>query len=169
MAGKFNDDMATLWVQAYEEIGAVSFACDAVGITSATFYAWMAKGEQGVPGYSEFYYAARRARAKHALQLVQAARKDKGGPAFLLERLFPAEFGAPARAARDAMQVLLDMVLPRVSLQARSEVLDALAAIERERAGTGEPGVAEPEAVGTGALDVVGVVTGHRQLEPGTE
>jgi len=167
---KWSVERGERWVAAYERLGSVTFACDAVGISCPTFYDWMRRGAEGLdPELSDFYFAARAARAAHAQELMIAARRDKGGPQFLLERLFPAEFGAPAKAGREAMQQLLELVLPRLSLQARVEVLDALAAIERERSGAGEQRVAGAAEADAGAIDADGELVEHRRLEPSTE
>src|SRR3990172_1842099 len=169
MPGKFSPELADQWVKAYQELGAVSFACDAVGISKVSFYDWMHRGERGEEPYQAFYYSARRARAKKAGKLIQIVEGDKGGAAFLLGALFPAEFGQSGRAGRDAMQTLLDAVWPYLSDGARGEFLSAITAIERQRAGISEPGVADGEAPGDGAIETEGVSVEHRRLEPGTE
>jgi hypothetical protein len=163
MPGKFSPELADQWVKAYQELGAVSFACDAVGISKVSFYDWMHRGERGEEPYQEFYYSARRARAKKAGKLIQIVEGDKGGAAFLLGALFPAEFGQSGRAGRDAMQTLLDAVWPHLSDGARGEFLSAITAIERQRAGISEPGVADGEEAGTGSevIDAVGESVGE--------
>lgn len=169
MPGKYSPQLAEAWLQSYEELGAVSFACDTVGIHKVTFYDWMDKGSRGVEPYEDFYFRARRARAKRAGKLVEIAEGDKGGAMFLLERLFPAEFGPHGRSFQDAMQTIMDAVLPRLSETCQREVLDAIAAIQRERSGDSEPGMADPEASGAGAIEAEGELVEHKQLESGSK
>ena len=170
MSGKFgpkwSKERAARWVKSYREIGNVTFACDAADITPKTFYAWMERGSQGERPFKDFYYEARQARAKRASSLVRRAEKDKGGPAFLLERLFPAEFGPSGKSGRDAMQALLELVMPLLSESARGEVLDALDTIERQRSGSGESAVADSAA--DRSRPSIIETTGHAvQLGPG--
>lgn len=167
MPGKYSPELADELVKSYEDLGAVSFACDAVGISKPTFYDWMHRGERGEEPYQSLYFRMRKARAVKAGKLIRIAEDDKGGAMFLLERLFPAEFGANGRQFQDAMQTILDQVLPRLSESAQRELLDAITAIGRER--TGETGVAHPEAAGAGAIETEGELVERRQLEPGTE
>lgn len=155
---KWSEERAALWVSAYREMGNITFACDAVGITPKTFYAWMERGERGDPGFESFYFEAKRARASRANELMKAAERDKGGPAFLLGALFPSEFGQSGRAGRDAMQTILDTVWPHLSDGARQEFLSALATVERQRAGASDSGVADGQAdrAGPAVIDVAG-------------
>jgi hypothetical protein len=171
MAGKYTQELATELVAAYADLGAVSFACDAVGISKVTFYDWMHRGERGEEPYQELFFAFRRQRAQLAKELIQEARVDKGGAAFLLTQLFPAEFGQSGKAGRDAMQTILDTVWPHLSDSARQEFLSAISAVERQRAGAGESAVAEPEEARAGAIDVEGecIERQPRRLESGPE
>jgi hypothetical protein len=136
-------------------VGAFFLACDAVGVNRTTAWGWLEKGRKGIEPYDEFAALVGKSRAEVAGKLMFQAQTDKGGPAFLLERLFPSEFGLKAKAGQDAMELLMDQVLPRISQSAQQEVLDALAAVRRER--SGEPGVADSEAAGVGAEAVIDV------------
>lgn len=177
MSGKFgpkwSKERAARWVKAYRKIGNVTFACDAADITPKTFYAWMERGSQGERPYQDFYYEARQARAARASSLVRLTEKDKGGPAFLLERLFPAEFGPSGKSGRDAMQTLLELVFPLIDESARSQVLDALDTIERQRSGGGQSELADSAAdrAGSSVIETTGhaVRLGPGEPEPGPE
>jgi transposase len=173
MRDKYTEALGNRLVKAYTQLGAVSFSCDAVGIHKTTFYDWMHRGERGEKPYQSLYFRMRQARAAKAKQLMVAARKDKGGPQFLLERLFPAEFGASGKSGRDAMQTLLELVFPLISESARGEVLDALDTIERRRSGGGESELADSAAdrPGSSVIETTGhaVRLGPGEPEPGPE
>jgi hypothetical protein len=171
MHSKLTEVLGNQLVKAYRELGAVSFSCDAVGISRVTFYDWMRRGEAGEEPYQSLYFRMRQARSKNAKALMVAARKDKGGPAFLLERLFPAEFGASGKSGRDAMQTLLELVFPLIDESARGQVLDALDTIERRRSGGGESELADSAAdrAGSSVIETTGhaVRLGPGEPEPG--
>ena len=76
-------------------------ACDDAGIGSRTFHDWIERGEaeQRGPNY-EFCRAVARARAEAKRRLtariISAAERDWKAAAWILEKLFPGEFGANA-------------------------------------------------------------------------
>lgn len=173
MPSKYTDALGNQLVKAYTQLGAISFTCDAVGINKTTLYDWMHRGANGEEPYQSLYFRMRAARVKKAKALMVAAAKDKGGPQFLLERLFPADFGASGKSARDAMQTLLEQVFPLISESARGEVLDALDTIERRRSGGGESELADSAAdrAGSSVIETTGhaVRLGPGEPEPGPE
>ncbi|MDP2216027.1 MAG: hypothetical protein Q8J68_01890 [Methanolobus sp.] len=76
----------------------VIHACDAVGITSVTYYDWMKRGEQETTGhYHDFYLQIKKARAEAIARNVaiiqKAAPHTWQAAAWWLERTCPAEFG----------------------------------------------------------------------------
>ncbi|MDP2217807.1 MAG: hypothetical protein Q8J68_11045 [Methanolobus sp.] len=76
----------------------VIHACDAVGITSVTYYDWMKRGELETTGqYHDFYLLVKQARAEAIARNVaiiqKAATHTWQAAAWWLERTCPAEFG----------------------------------------------------------------------------
>ena len=72
--------------------------CARAGVTYATFYRWLEKGEAAKSGvFCEFFDAVSRAKADSALRLVSQitlqAPTDWRAAAFLLERRFPDDYG----------------------------------------------------------------------------
>lgn len=130
MPNKYTDALGNQLVKAYTQLGAISLACDASGINKTTLYDWMHRGANGEEPYQSLYFRMRVARAKKAKALMVAAAKDKGGPQFLLERLFPAEFGQNNRSNQHAMEALLERIFPLISLEAQHEILEALMALD---------------------------------------
>jgi hypothetical protein len=121
----------------------LNYACQATGQNYHTVQHWLERGRAGVEPYVDFWIAMGKARASKMRSLVDMAQKDKGGPAFLLERVFPSEFGPRSRGRQEAVQALLDEVLPRLDEETQLKVLDVLQAIERERSRDGELGMAD--------------------------
>lgn len=130
MPSKYTDALGNQLVKAYGELAAISFTCDACGINKSTLYDWMHRGANGEEPFQDLYFRMRRARAANAKRLMIAARKDRGGPAFLLERLFPAELAQNSRPNQHAMQTLLERIFPLISHEAQGEILDALIALD---------------------------------------
>ena len=73
-------------------------SCARAGVTHATFYRWLEKGETAKSGaFREFCDTVSRAKADSALRLVSQitlqAPTDWRAAAFLLERRFPDDYG----------------------------------------------------------------------------
>jgi transposase len=78
-------------------------ACDYIGISEKTFYHWLQRGERNAPsdqagGYSEFYQAVKKARAR--AEVISVARIRQAGDegnwqahAWFLERSNPKRWG----------------------------------------------------------------------------
>ena len=76
-------------------------SCARAGVTSATFYNWLKKGEAAQSGaLMEFFDAVERAKADSALRLISQitlqAPADWRAAAFILERRFPDDYGRRA-------------------------------------------------------------------------
>ena len=76
-------------------------SCARAGVTPATFYRWLEKGEAAQGGvFKEFCDTVSRARADSALRLVSQitlqAPTDWRAAAFILERRFPDDYGRRA-------------------------------------------------------------------------
>ena len=90
-------------------------AADRAGVARATYFAWLARGDEDEAAgfetaHAAFAVRARRARAELAFELCRFLWQNRDRPAasynwrsvtWLLERLFPEDFG-PKRAARRA-------------------------------------------------------------------
>ena len=73
-------------------------SCARAGVTPATFYNWLKKGEVAQSGaLMEFFNAVERAKADSALRLISQitlqAPADWRAAAFILERRFPDDYG----------------------------------------------------------------------------
>jgi hypothetical protein len=68
--------------------------CDTVGITQATYHAWIAKGEEGRAPYREFVEDTRRARGQARVSLLKkiSLSNDWRAHAWLLSHCWPEEF-----------------------------------------------------------------------------
>lgn len=145
-------------IAAFRRVGMLNYACQATGQNYHTVRYWLEQGAAGVEPYVDFWVEMNKARASNMRSLVEMAKKDKGGPAFLLERVFPSDFGPRSRSRQEAVQALLDEVLPRLDSETRLKVLGVLQAIERERARDGELGVADGQSAtgGSAPIDVDG-------------
>jgi hypothetical protein len=90
-----------------EKAGTVTSACAFAGIGTSTYHSWIARGENGEKGYAEFSASCARARAKAKQKLtdiiLKAAPRDPKLACWLLERLYPNEYG---RVERDEVQGL---------------------------------------------------------------
>lgn len=79
----------------------IKSACALAGVAPSTYRRWVRRGEAGEPLYEEFAIKARRVRASFAQELVRgietAGKDDWRASAWLLERLFPREFGLRQR------------------------------------------------------------------------
>ena len=77
------------------------YACESVGISTATFYRWLALGREGSPRHEKFVAAVDEAMARSVstlvLQVAEAARTDWRAAAWLLTRRAPQEFIDPAK------------------------------------------------------------------------
>ena len=76
-------------------------SCARAGVTPATFYNWLKKGEVAQSGaLMEFFNAVERAKADSALRLISQitlqAPADWRAAAFILERRFPDDYGRRA-------------------------------------------------------------------------
>lgn len=73
----------------------------ASGVASSTFYLWMARGEKGEPGFSEFSEAVDAARAEAETEMVdlirQAGNEDPKCLQWILERTRRDRFGRMVR------------------------------------------------------------------------
>jgi hypothetical protein len=72
----------------------VGATCDAVGITQATYHAWIAKGEEGRAPYREFVEGTTRARGQARVSLLEkiTLSNDWRAHAWLLSHCWPEEF-----------------------------------------------------------------------------
>jgi hypothetical protein len=72
----------------------VGATCDTVGITQATYHAWIAKGEQGRAQYLEFVEDTTRARGQARVSLLRkiSLSNDWRAHAWLLSHCWPEEF-----------------------------------------------------------------------------
>jgi hypothetical protein len=72
----------------------VGATCDRVGITQATYYAWIAKGEEGRAPYREFVEDTTRARGQARVSLLKkiSLSNDWRAHAWLLSHCWPEEF-----------------------------------------------------------------------------
>lgn len=97
---ELTQDVAATLLTALERMPLKS-ACAVAGINASTYRRWVRRGEAGEPLYEEFAIAARRVRALFAAELVRgietAGKEDWRAAAWLLERLFPREFGPRQR------------------------------------------------------------------------
>lgn len=132
----------------------LNYACQATGQNYYTVKDWLEKGAAGVEPYVDFWIEMGKARASKMRSLVEMAQKDKGGPAFLLERVFPSDFGPRSRGRQEAVQALLDEVLPRLDEETQLRVLDVLETIERERARDGDLGVGDGQEAGDNSAPI---------------
>jgi hypothetical protein len=167
---EFTPEVGKAIVDAMARSGYFYWACDAVGVKRRRGSYWRELGRQGKEPYASFELEVMKVRASTGEALLELVKNDKGGPQFALAQMFPAEFGLTGRSFQDAMHTILDAVLPRLSESAANEVVDALTAIQRERSGLGEPGVADSEEVGAGSavIDAVGESV-RRELPASTE
>ena len=101
MAGrptKLTPDVQELIVDGINAGLTYGMTCARAGVTYATFYNWLEKGEVAKSGVlMEFFDAVSRAKADSALRLVSQimlqAPADWRAAAFLLERRFPDDYG----------------------------------------------------------------------------
>ena len=72
----------------------VGATCDTVGITQATYHAWIAKGEKGRAPYREFVEDTTRARGQARVLLLKkiSLSNDWRAHAWLLSHCWPEEF-----------------------------------------------------------------------------
>ena len=72
----------------------VGATCDTVGITQATYHAWIAKGEEGRAPYREFVEDTTRARGQACVSLLKkiSLSNDWCAHAWLLSHCWPEEF-----------------------------------------------------------------------------
>ena len=72
----------------------VGATCDTVGITQATYHAWIAKGEEGRAPYREFVEGTTRARGQARVSLLKriSLSNDWRAQAWLLSHCWPEEF-----------------------------------------------------------------------------
>jgi hypothetical protein len=115
-----------------EKAGTVRTATAACGIAESTFFDWIRRGENGEAGYVEFSQACARAKATAKQKLtdiiVAAAPKDWKAACWLLEKLYPGEFGrivSPQPQPPPETPVLSDKEL--------REILDKINASEKQR------------------------------------
>jgi transposase len=101
MAGrptKLTPDVQELIVDGINAGLTYGMTCARAGVTYATFYNWLKKGEVAKSGVlMEFFDAVSRAKADSALRLVSQitlqAPTDWRAAAFMLERRFPDDYG----------------------------------------------------------------------------
>ena len=126
----------------------LGLTCARAGVTPATFYNWLEKGEAAKSGVlMEFFNAVERAKADSALRLVSQitlqAPTDWRAAAFMLERRFPDDYGKRSEiTGKDGGPVKVDTKTQHVfqpTQEAWDEVLRERIAYERLRDGdTGE-------------------------------
>jgi hypothetical protein len=77
------------------------YACQSAGISTATFYRWLALGREGSERHARFLAAIEEALARSVatlvLQISEAARTDWRAAAWLLTRRAPQDFIDPAK------------------------------------------------------------------------
>ena len=111
--------------------------CARAGVTYATFYNWLEKGEAAKSGaYSEFCDTVSRAKADSALRLVSQitlqAPTDWRAAAFLLERRFPDDYGKRSEiTGKDGGPVKVDTKTQHV-FQPTQEAWDEVVRIRTE-------------------------------------
>jgi hypothetical protein len=80
-----------------EKAGTVTTACAFAGIGTTTYHTWVSRGENNEPEFREFAASCARARATAKQKLtdiiVAAAPKDWKAASWLLEKLYPREYG----------------------------------------------------------------------------
>ena len=119
-------------------------SCARAGVTPATFYNWLEKGEVAQSGaLMEFFNAVERAKADSALRLISQitlqAPADWRAAAFILERRFPDDYGkrtevtgkdgGPVKVAAKTQHVF------QPSKEVWDDILRKRAEFERLRAG----------------------------------
>ncbi len=87
----------------------------ASGVSGRTFHNWMERGERDGKGiYFQFFQGVTRARAEAKISLtskiVKAAPRDWKAAAWLLERMFPQEYGRSTR--EDGVATKLNPIAP---------------------------------------------------------
>ena len=106
-------------------------SCARAGVTPATFYNWLGKGEVAKSGVlMEFFDAVERAKADSALRLVSQitlqAPADWRAAAFMLERRFPDDYGKRTEVTgKDGSPVKVDTKTQHV-FQPTQEVWDEI-------------------------------------------
>ena len=121
--------------------------CARAGVTYATFYNWLEKGEAAKSGaLMEFFDAVERAKADSALRLVSQitlqAPTDWRAAAFMLERRFPDDYGKRSEiTGKDGGPVKVDTKTQHV-FQPTQEAWDEVVRIrtEYERLRDGDTG-----------------------------
>ena len=119
-------------------------SCARAGVTPATFYKWLEKGEGAQSGaLMEFFDAVERAKSDSALRLVSQitlqAPTDWRAAAFILERRFPDDYGRRTEVTgKDGGPVKVDSKTQHVfqpSQEVWDQVLRKRAEFERLRDG----------------------------------
>ena len=147
MAGrptKLTPDVQELIVDGINAGLTYGMTCARAGVTYATFYNWLEKGEVAKNGIlMEFFDAVSRAKADSALRLVSQimlqAPADWRAAAFLLERRFPDDYGKRSEiTGKDGGPVKVDTKTQHVfqpTPELWDEVLRERVAYERLRDG----------------------------------
>jgi hypothetical protein len=92
--GKLDDRLEAKLIAHIKEGLSYQTCCDLVGLSRATFYNWIARGESEPQGpYGAFVKAVAAANAKACRELHIAVKRVD--PKWLLERRFPAEYPSP--------------------------------------------------------------------------
>jgi hypothetical protein len=88
-----------------EKAQTIASACAVSGIGTTTYHSWIGRGEAGEAGFAEFAVSCGRARAKAKQKLtdiiLKAAPDDWKAAAWLLEKLYPNEYGKAWRGEPD--------------------------------------------------------------------
>jgi len=103
---KLTLDVQTTLVFALAEGATVEHACDYAGIHRDTFYAWLKRGEDGEPAFSDFSDTVTRACGRGIVTDLSTISKavlagDWKAAAWRLEHRYPAEYGKKLKIAGD--------------------------------------------------------------------
>lgn len=88
----------------------IETACAACGISGRSFHNWMERGGREKTGpYFQFFQSATRARARakqrYTKLITRAATRDWKAAAWLLERMFPQEYGRSTREDKEGTKL----------------------------------------------------------------
>lgn len=125
----FNEHQANRFVDAIRTSGMVTSACRRSGLSKATVYRWLERGDTGEEPFAGFLRRVQEARADVEDTLRDKALTDPRTATWFLERLFPNDYGMRDKveqAAAEQVQALMDTIVGELSDGAREELLAAL-------------------------------------------
>lgn len=96
--GKLTDEMCDAICQNIKEHNTLKYSAQKEGITERTFWNWMSRGEEAKSGkYFQFFQAIKKAQEEAKSDIVKEikghGKKNWQALAWLLERMYPKEFG----------------------------------------------------------------------------